>query len=124
MSDENRRDRVRVAVPSPVHGEVMVYQPMTILDIGKGGLQIETPFALQIGSLHDFRISLGERSIVVKGRIAHCHIGELKEGTVIYRTGVEFIENPDHVQSAIVSFVEALKLTRRAANIVDGELTE
>jgi len=43
---------------------------------------------------------------------------------VIYRTGVEFIENPDHVQSAIVSFVEALKLTRRAANIVDGELTE
>jgi len=123
MSGENERDNERVPVPAPLYGEVMVYQPMTILDISKGGLQIETPFKLQLDSLHEFRISLGERSIVVKGRIAHCHIGELKEGTVIYRTGVEFIENPDHVQSAIVSFVEALKL-RRAANIVDGELTE
>ena len=123
MSGESKRHE-RVPVPVPLYGEVMVYQPMTILDISKGGLQIETPFKLQLDSLHEFRISLGERSIVVKGRIAHCHIGELKEGTVIYRTGVEFIENPDHVQSAIVSFVEALKLTRRAANIVDGELTE
>ena len=66
---------------------------MTILDISRGGAQIETPFALQLDSLHDFRISLGERSIVVKGRIAHCHIGELKEGVVLYRTGVEFIED-------------------------------
>ena len=57
-------------------------------------------------------MSLGERSIVVKGRIAHCHIGELKEGVVLYRTGVEFIENSDHVQSALVHFVEALKLIR------------
>src|SRR5262249_53612717 len=83
MSGENRRDRERVPVPSPLYGEVKVYQPMTILDIGKGGLQIETPFALQLDSLHDFKISLGERSIVVKGRIAHCHIGELTEGVVL-----------------------------------------
>jgi hypothetical protein len=124
MSGENERDNERVPVPAPLYGEVMVYQPMTILDISHGGLQIETPFKLQLDSLHEFRISLGERSIVVKGRIAHCHIGELKEVAVIYRTGVEFIENPGHVQSAIESFVDALKLTRRAANIVDGELTE
>ena len=64
---------------------------MTILDVSHGGMQIETPFALQLDSLHDFRISLGERSVVVKGRIAHCHIGELEEGVVIYRTGVEFV---------------------------------
>src|SRR5436189_6410035 len=107
---ENKRDKELVPVSSPLHGEVMVFQPMTILDISKGGAQIETPFALQLDSLHDFRLSLGERSIVVKGRIAHCHIGELKEGVVLYRTGVEFIEASGHVQSAIVHFVEALKL--------------
>ena|SRR5215831_4137379 len=125
MSGENRRDRERVPVPSPLYGEVMVYQPMTILDISKGGLQIETPFKLQLDSLHDFKISLGERSIVVKGRIAHCHIGELSEGVVLYRTGVEFIENSDHAQSAIEAFVDALRLSHKAARaIVDGEVAE
>jgi hypothetical protein len=125
MSGENRRDRGRVPVPSPLYGEVKVYQPMTILNISKGGLQIETPFALQLDSLHDFRISLGERSIVVKGRIAHCHVGELTEGVVLYRTGVEFIENPDHAQSAIESFVDALRLSQKASSaIVDGQIAE
>ena len=123
MGDENKRDTERVPVPAPLSGEVKVFQPMTIVDVSAGGALIETPFALQLDSLHDFRISLGERSIVVKGRIAHCHIGELKDGVVIYRTGVEFIELSDHVQSALEHFVAALKLTHRPI-IVDGQLAE
>jgi len=122
MADSNKRDNERVAVPAPLYGEVKVFQPMTILDISRGGAQIETPFALQLDSLHEFRISLGERSVVLKGRIAHCHIGELKEGIVLYRTGVEFIETSGHVQSALEHFVEALKIARRASTIVDGEV--
>jgi hypothetical protein len=124
MADENKRDTERVPVSSPLYGEVKVYQPMTILDISKGGAQIETPFALQLDSLHDFRISLGERSIVAKGRIAHCHIGELKEGIVLYRTGVEFIETSDHVQAALEHFVDALKRSNRRPPIVDGQIAE
>jgi len=124
MSGDAKLDRERVPVPAPLYGEVKVYQPMTILDISKGGLQIETPFALQLDSLHEFRISLGEQSIVVRGRIAHCHIGELKEGGVLYRTGVEFIENPDHAQTVIEAFVDALKLSRKAAAIVEGQIAE
>jgi hypothetical protein len=124
MSDENQRDTERVPVPAPLHGEVKVFQPMTILDVSGGGAQIETPFALQLDSLHEFRISLGERSVVVKGRIAHCHIGELKEGVVIYRTGVEFVEISDHVQSAIEHFVAALKFAQQVPAIVDGQLAE
>jgi hypothetical protein len=97
---------------------------MTILDISRGGAQIETPFALQLDSLHDFRISLGDRSVVVKGRIAHCHIGELKEGIVLYRTGVEFIETSDHVQTAIEHFVKALKLSHRPPAIIEGQIAD
>ena len=131
MADENKRDTERVAVPAPLYGEVKVYQPMTILDISKGGAMFETPFALQLDSLHDFRISLGDRSVVAKGRIAHCHIGELKEGVVLYRTGVEFIEVSGHVQLALDHFVEALKLTKRAtaaatggSSVVEGQIAE
>lgn len=124
MADDNKRDNERVPVPSPLHGEVKVFQPMTILDVSHGGAQIETPFALQLDSLHDFRISLGERSIVVKGRIAHCHIGELKEGTVLYRTGVEFIENSGHAQAAIETFVQALKASQRPPLVVEGQIAD
>ena len=124
MADENKRDKERVPVPSPLHGEVKVFQPMTILDVSNGGAQVETPFALQLDSLHDFRISLGDRSIVVKGRIAHCHIGELNEGKVLYRTGVEFIENSGHAQAAIETFVEALKVSQRPPAVVDGQIAD
>jgi hypothetical protein len=124
MADDNKRDNERVPVPSPLHGEVKVFQPMTILDVSHGGAQIETPFALQLDSLHDFKISLGERSIVVKGRIAHCHIGELQEGVVLYRTGVEFIENSEHAQAALETFIEALRAATRAPAVVDGQLAD
>jgi PilZ domain-containing protein len=120
---ENKRDKERVPVPSPLHGEVMVFQPMTILDISLGGAQVETPFPFQLDSLHDFRLSLGERSVVVKGRIAHCHIGELNGG-VLYRTGVEFIEPSEHARTAIAAFVEALKLGRERPPVIDAELAD
>ena len=79
----NKRDDERVPLEGQVEGEVMVFQPMTILDISVGGAQIETAFALQLDSLHDFRLTLGNRSMVVKGRIAHCHIGELTDVTAL-----------------------------------------
>src|SRR3990170_2475032 len=124
MADENKRDTERVPVPSPLYGEVKVFQPMTILDVSGAGAQIETPFALQLDSLHEFRISLGERSVVVKGRIAHCHIGELKDGVAIYCTGVEFVEVSDHVQSALEDFVQALRRAPDMPAVVDGQIAD
>jgi hypothetical protein len=121
---EPRRDTERIPVRAPLYGEVKVFQPMTILDISHGGAQIETPFPLQLDSLHDFRLSLGERSVVVKGRIAHSHVGELKDGQTLYRTGVEFIEPSEHVQAAVSAFVEALRAGRNGPPIVDAELAE
>src|SRR3712207_8185760 len=107
MSD--KRDRERVPIAGQVTGEVMVFQPMTILDISRGGAQIETPFPLQLDSLHDFRLNLGDRSVVVQGRIAHCHIGELTETAALYRTAVEFVAPSEHGRAAIAAFIEHLK---------------
>lgn len=119
-----KRDNERIPVPS-LHGEVQVFQPITILDISHGGAQIETPFPLQLDSLHDFRLSLGDRSVVVKGRIAHSQVGELREnGIVVYRTGVEFVEPSDHVQAAISDYLAALRARREQPPIVDAELAD
>jgi hypothetical protein len=122
---EEKRDNARVLVPGLVTGEVTVFQPMTILDISESGAQVETTFQLQLEGLHDFRLSLGSRSVVVKGRVVHCEIRELRDGVVVYRAGVEFIEPPPHAQLAIESFVEAQRIARAAAPpVVDAEIAE
>ncbi len=118
----NKRDRERVPLEGQVRGEVMVFQPMTILDISVGGAQIETAFALQLDSLHDFRLSLGDRSVVVKGRVAHCHIGELTDISAFYRTGIEFVDLSDHARNAIGDFVLAMKYAQSPPTVVDGEI--
>ena len=102
----------------------MVFQHVTILDISRGGAQVESTFPLQLDSLHDFRLSLGDRSVVVKGRIAHCHIGQLTESSALYRTGVEFVEPSEHVLAAIVHFVEHLKTRSTRPAIVDAEIAD
>jgi len=121
---EHKSNPDRVPVVGQVHGEVTVFQPMFILDMSEGGAQIETTFALHLDSLHDFRLSLGERSVIVKGRIAHSQIGELLEGVVRYRTGVEFIEPSEHARLAIRDFVEAQRLAREVPPILDAELAD
>jgi hypothetical protein len=112
--EDAKRERERVSIVGELRGEVMVFQPMSILDISVGGAQVETAFALQLDSLHDFRLTLGDRSIVVKGRVAHCHVGDLEEERIGYRTGIEFIDPPEHVRSAIKDFVGTLRAARLA----------
>ena len=95
-----------------LHGEVTIFQPVTIKEISAGGAQVESAFPLQPDSLHEFRLTLGDRSVVVKGRVAHCCISDVDQDLVVYRTGIEFIEPHERVASAIADFVSALKTGR------------
>jgi hypothetical protein len=123
--DEDTRDRERIPLAGQVTGEVMVFQPITMLDISHGGVLIETTFPLQVDSLHEFRLTLGSRSVVVKGRIAHCHVGELTEISATYRTGVEFVEPSEHVRTAIAGFVATVRSANEGRAIVlDADLVD
>ena len=117
-----KRDSERVPVPGELRGEVMVFQPMRVLDISLGGAKIETAFALQLGSLHDFRLSLGGRSVVVKGRIAYCQIGELTDTAALYRIGVGFVEVADHAAHVIADFVIATQHARGGLPVSDATM--
>ena len=113
-SDENKRDTQRLEILGDLRGEVMVFQPMAIKEISRGGAQIETSFPLHLDSLHDFRLTLGDRSVVVKGRVVHCSITDVEEEMVVYRAGIEFIEPPERIASAIGDFIDAVTTGRRA----------
>ena len=101
------RTTPRVPIPPQVTGEVTVYQPMSILDLSIAGAQIETPVPLLNDSMHDFRLTLEDGSVIVKGRIAYCQVGELRKGVVMYRCGVEFVEPSSEVLVDLNRFVSA-----------------
>lgn len=89
-------------------GEVMVLQPVAIKEISRLGALIETGFPLQVDSLHDLRLRLGQVPIIVKGRIVHSHISEVEDKGVLYAIGVEFVEPSEHVIEAIGEFLQRL----------------
>jgi hypothetical protein len=110
--DNDKRDADRLELLGSLGGEVMVYEPMVIRQISKGGMQCETTFPLQLDSLHDFRLSLGGRSVVVKGRVAHSRISDVDQDLVTYRSGIEFVEPPERVADVIAEFIELLRHQR------------
>jgi len=114
MVHEEHRDAERIEILGDLRAEVMIYQPMTVREIGRGGVLVETAFPLQLDSLHECRLTLGERSIVVKGRVVHCAISDVDQETVLYRAGIEFIEAPDRVDGVVTNFIDALRDGRRA----------
>src|SRR4249919_2166833 len=114
MAGEHKREAERLQILGDLHGEVMVYQPMAVKVLSHGGATVETAFPLHVDSLHDFRLTLGERSVVVKGRVVHCSITDVEEEMVVYRAGIEFIEPPERIASAIGDFIDAVTTGRRA----------
>jgi hypothetical protein len=118
---ENKRAIHRTPLETELVGSVMVFRPMTILDLSQAGIQIETPYKLQNDSLHDFRLSLGEHSVVVKGRVVYCQVGELYEERVVYRSGVEFVAVAAHALTALRDFAGVRN--GRPSTIVDGEIS-
>ena len=111
MSEE-RRDLERIAILGNLHGELMVYQPMSVSEIGVTGATVETAFPLQLDSLHDLRLALGDRSVVLKGRVVHSRIVDIDQEAVVYRSGLEFVDPPERVTTAIADYIAELKAAR------------
>jgi len=109
ISHPDRRDAERLAVLGSLSGEVMVFQPLTIFEISEQGLVTETNFPLYLDSLHEFRLKLGDQPVIVKGRITHCSLTDVDQELVRYRSGVHFVELPEHVAQAVKVFVSRLK---------------
>ena len=111
---QEKRDRDRLEILGELHGEVMVPQPLSIKEISHGGCLVETGFPLQLDSLHDVRLTLDARSVVVKGRVAHCRIIDVDQEVVRYQSGLEFVDPPDRVHEAIDRFIGAIRAGRLA----------
>jgi hypothetical protein len=114
MAASDKRDTERLEILGDLLGEVMLFQPMSIKEISIGGAQVETGFPLHLDSLHDFRLTLSDRSVIIKGRVAHCSISDVDQEAVLYRSGIEFIEPAERVAAVVSEFIDAVRNGRRA----------
>jgi hypothetical protein len=114
MMESNKRQAERLEILGDLLGEAMVFQPMSIKELSLGGAQVETGFPLHVDSLHEFRLTLSDRSVVIKGRIAHCRISDVDQEAVHYRSGIEFIEPAERVATVVSEFIDAVRNGRRA----------
>ena len=112
--DTENRKTDRIEIFGELLGEVMVYEPMAIKEVSTAGVLIETAFPLQIDSLHQFRLMLGDRSVVIRGRIVHTHVCDVEHGEAIYRSGIELVEPSDRILEAISEFIAAIRAGREA----------
>ena len=111
-STSNKRDTERVSILGYLQGEIMVFEPLHVTEISRGGVAVETSVPLALDSLHEVRLTLTDRSIVVKGRVVHSRICGVDQDVVTYSSGIEFIEPSDHVQAVISEFLDTLKAKR------------
>jgi len=110
--DPTRRRAERLEIMGDLHGEVMIYQPMGLTQVSRRGAEVETTFPLQIDSLHDFRFVLGDRSIVVKGRVAHARVSNVENEATVYRSGIEFVDPAERVVEAIGEFLDEVEAAK------------
>ena len=107
-----KRDAERVPILGELHGEMMIFQPMVVREISRGGATVETAYPLQLNSLHELRLTLGDRSIVVKARVVHSKISDVDQELVTYRSGIEFVDASERVVTAIGEFLDGVRATR------------
>ena len=115
MTDDRKRAHERLELPDPATGEVKIYHSMAIRQLSGGGALIEIGVPLQLNSLHDFRLALGDRSVVVKARVVHSHIGTVATSGVSYHTGIEFVDLSEPVSNVLAMFIDTLKRQRTSA---------
>ena len=105
MKDDSGRGSDRVELPATLHGEVLVFQKMDIRQLSAEGALIETPFPLNVDSVHALRLMLDEGPVAVKGRVAHSHIANVEQDAVVYHSGIEFVAMTPPVARSISAFL-------------------
>jgi hypothetical protein len=110
---EDRRATGRFEILGELAGAATISQPLAIKELSPHGAQIETSYPLHVDSVHEFRLALGDTAVVLRARVAHCHISDLDHTGVVYRAGIEFLDAPPRTAQVIASFLAGMQLERR-----------
>ncbi len=90
-----RRRAPRVEVMGRIQGHVMSADAaIAVREISLGGLSFSSPAPFPVGSVHQFRLTLGDDSdVMMRGRIVRSELRTGQDGFAVYITGVQFLDD-------------------------------
>jgi hypothetical protein len=112
MGHERRR-APRIEVLGRLHGHVVSLDtPVTVREISMVGLSFSAPISFPVGAEHEFRLTLGDGSVVLlKGRVVRAEEAPSGGPQPTFVMGVQFLDAEDTVaeEQGIGVVVERLK---------------
>jgi len=99
-----RRRSARVALLGRLHGvAVSLDVPVTVTNLGLGGMAIETPVAFPVGAIQEFELTLGDESaVILRGKVIRSQKVTPSGATPSFVTGIQFIDEDEPVERAEV----------------------
>jgi PilZ domain len=95
MSRDRRRS-TRIDILGRLRGEVLegTARQVTVRELSLGGLSLESPDRFEIGSIHGFRLTLGDgASVFLRGRVVYSREVGRSGDAPLFVTGVHFTDD-------------------------------
>ena len=102
----DRRRSARVDLLADLQGHVVTLdEAVQVKQVSHGGLTVETTAPLSPRVTHEFRVTIGDRTALVKARVAHSRV-QLQGDTVSYQSGLEFVEPAPEAEAILREIVD------------------
>ncbi len=96
-----RRRSPRIEILGRVRGHlVSLDMPIVIRDMSLGGMSMETIVPFEVGSVHEFRLTLGDDSwLLLRGEVRHSRNIAPPGAAPCYQCGVQFVDDKPSAES-------------------------
>jgi len=74
-------------------------------------MAMETSFPFDVGSLHEFRLELGDGSwVLLQGQVRHCRNVAASGASALYVTGIQFVDQePPEGATTVSDLIDKIK---------------
>lgn len=100
-----RRSAGRIETDGKLPGELALDLETDVLQISEGGMMVEVPMPLEIGSRHGFTLSLDADVLDLSGLVRNCQPFPPSGPPEAYRIGIEFMDVQEHQRECLAGFV-------------------
>ena len=103
--EEDRRQTPRVDLLQEFEGRLLALdEPVTVQQLGPGGLVIVAAVPLSPSQIHDLRMTLDDEVVSVRARVVHTRT-LIAGDDVTYASGMAFVDPPKETRAVIEHFL-------------------
>jgi hypothetical protein len=105
----DRRRVARVDLLADLQGHLVTLdERVQVRQISPAGMTVETSAPLSPRVDHEFRLAIGTHSVHVRAHVVHSRV-TVRDDTVSYLAGVEFVDPAPEALAVVREFIETLR---------------